>query len=776
MVSCPVCQHPNLTGAKVCQSCGSPLRSPTGMAGLSFALPVGTTLFNGRYVIERELGAGGFGITYKATDTLLSRPVAIKEFFLSGQCVRQGRSIVPMPTVSPQDYQAFRRAFIEEAQVLARIKHPNKVEVYDVFEENNTAYMVMEFVEGKNLLRLLEERGGVMDEREAIGYITQVAGALEAMHQAGYLHRDIKPENIMVTRDGRAVLIDFGAARQFITQKTKTMESVLTPGYAPLEQYTTRARFGPPLDIYALGATLYHLLTGQVPPAAPDRAQGVDLIPPHQLNPKISRQVSEAVVKAMAMRVDERPQSVREFINLLTGTSVSASAAPKAPAPPAQKVTWQEIGAFGWHGRSVRSVAFSPDEKFLASGSEDNKVKVREVGSWREVAILEHGSPVLSISFSPDGRFLASGCKDRKVRIWLTGGPWPEFATFQHGSAVWAVSFSPDGIFLASGCEDGTVNVWEVGSRRRIAYRKHGNWVTSLAFSPDGTSLASGGNEGIKIWDVGNWAERAILPYEGQVVFSIAFSPDGKFLASGSGFGYATMWGRWEWKGGEIKVWEVGSWREVIALRKGIDVVMSVTFTPDGRFLVAGSYDGKIKVLEVGSWQEVTTLSGRRVYSVCLSPNGGFLALGNADGTIKLWEISGLQMPVKKPLTRQPQVIISQPTPKPVYRKAGGVKKGTITGARDPVVAGLLSFFFPGAGQIYNGQIAKGLPLPVLFLLTIILVNLAERYSLHNLTWALIGALSSIIYLSLWIISIIDAVKIAKKLKQGQSVSEWEWF
>jgi serine/threonine protein kinase len=233
-------------------------------------------------VIEKDLGQGGFGITYKATDTRLSRPVAIKEFFLSGQCVRQGKNVVPVPTVKPQDYQDFRREFIEEARILAKVEHQNKVKIYDVFEENNTAYMVMEFIEGKNLLDLLNERGGVMDEKEAIGYITQVAEALEAVHQAGYLHRDIKPENIMVTRNGRAVLVDFGIARQFIAQKTQTMKPFLTPGYAPLEQYSPRARFGPPLDIYALGATLYHLLTGQVPPPAPDRHQGVDLKPPHQ--------------------------------------------------------------------------------------------------------------------------------------------------------------------------------------------------------------------------------------------------------------------------------------------------------------------------------------------------------------------------------------------------------------------------------------------------------------------------------------------------------------
>mgnify|MGYP000108321578 CR=1 FL=1 len=759
MMPCPICQHPNPAGATVCQSCGSPLGASTSATTPSLALPKGTTLLNGRYVIEGYLGQGGFGITYKATDTRLSRPVAIKEFFLYGECVRQGKNVVPM---KPQDYQDFRRKFIEEARILAKIKHPNKVEVYDVFEENNTAYMVMEFIEGKNLLDyLLKDRGGVMDEKEAIGYIIQVARALEAVHQAGYLHRDIKPDNIIVTRDGRAVLVDFGAARQFIAQRTtKTMNLVLTPGYAPLEQYSSKTSLGPPLDIYALGATLYHLLTGQVPPSALDRAQGVNLVPPHQLNPKVSRQVSEAIMKAMEMNVYQRPQSAREFINLLTGTSVGAPAVPKAQTPVApqvptsstQKVTWKEIGTFGWHGGSVRSITFSPDGRFLASGGEDNKVSVRETGNWREEAILEHAWHVLSVAFSPDGRFLASGCRNGKVTVWLVGN-WLDFATFPHRGSVRSVSFSPNGSLLASGCQDGTVNIWDLGSRQRIACLKHGTWVNSLAFSPDGMFLASGGYDGqnntIKIWDVRSLTERVTLPYWGQVVLSIAFSPDGKFLASGSGVIYTTMWGQQEWKDGEVKVWEVGSWREVVTLRRGKSGV-SVAFSPDGRLLAAGGIDGTVRVWEVGSWREVATFSGRGCVSlVSFSPDGKFLASGNADGTIKLWEIVGaLQVPVKKPTPRQPQVL-PQPTPKPVYRGSKGQAQGTTVGAKNPTVAGLLSFFIPGAGQIYNGQIAKGL---------------------------LILLLSPCLSIIIWIIGIIDAVMIAQKLQRGQSVDKWEWF
>ena len=309
-MTCPFCGA-EVGNATLCPQCGA------NIADSMVALPLGTKLFGGKYTVGKVLGQGSFGITYLGLDNVHFRSVVIKELFLEG-CQRIGTTVQPIRIIL-SDFSFMKQRFLEEAKLLASLNHPNIFKIYDYFEENNTAYMVMEFIEGKNLLDLLAERGGLMEEREAIGYIEQVAGALEAMHQAGYLHRDIKPESIMVTRDGRAVLVNFDAARQFIPQETKSMDIILTPGYAPLEQYAPRARFGPPLDIYALGATLYHLLTGQVPVDAVARVTGVDLVPPHQLNPKVSRHVSDAVMKAMAIRVDERPQTVRAFIEILRG-------------------------------------------------------------------------------------------------------------------------------------------------------------------------------------------------------------------------------------------------------------------------------------------------------------------------------------------------------------------------------------------------------------------------------------------------------------------------
>jgi len=464
-MTCPFCGA-EVGNATICPQCGATLTIPS----LSLSLPLGTKLFGGKYSVGKVLGQGGFGITYMGADTVLSRPVAIKELFPEG-CQRNGTTVQPT-RIPPSDFSSMKQRFLEEARLLASLNHPGIVKVYDFFEENNTAYMVMEFLRGKSLAKLVEERGGALSEQEAVGYILKVCEALDVVHKAGYLHRDIKPENIIVCEDGRVVLIDFGAARAYMAGKTGRMTVILTPGFAPYEQYATMARFGPTLDIYALGATLYYLLTGEVPISAPDRAIGVELKGVREINGRVSRQVEEAVMKAMAMRVEERPQSVGEFVQLLTSPSVGAATSsvsiptsPKVSVPSVVKGVWREVATLRGHRRYVGSVTFSPDGKFLASGSGDWTVKVWEVGSWREVATLKgHGDDVRSVAFSPDGKFLASGSSDNTVKVWEVGS-WREVATLGHGDSVLLVTFSPDGKFLASGSADKTVKIWEVEVR-----------------------------------------------------------------------------------------------------------------------------------------------------------------------------------------------------------------------------------------------------------------------------------------------------------------------
>ena len=279
-------------------------------------LSSGIHLLDGVYQVNRVLGQGGFGITYQGVDTRLNRPVALKEFFPEG-CWREGTTVISAGRWTLKTYSDAKQKFLQEGQTLGQFNHPGIVRVFYYFEENNTAYMVMEYLQGRSLADLLKQRGGKLSESEALHYIQKVCQGLEVLHQSQFLHRDLKPENVMLTKNDRVVLIDFGAARDFTSRNSKRFTAMFTPGYAPLEQYGQALKFGAFTDIYALGATLYHLLTGVVPPSAVERAAGIELKSVCQLNSQVSPYISLAVSKALAMEVKERTQSVKEFLDLL---------------------------------------------------------------------------------------------------------------------------------------------------------------------------------------------------------------------------------------------------------------------------------------------------------------------------------------------------------------------------------------------------------------------------------------------------------------------------
>jgi len=331
MTECPICGKKNSVGATHCRVCGAPL----GVVPIpSVALTSGSKLANGKYVIEEVLGQGGFGITYKGIDTRLARHVAIKEFFPEG-CHRTGVTVHP-GRIATSDFTQMKRKFLEEARVLAQITHPGVVRVYDFFEENNTAYIIMEFLKGKTLSEIAHEAGGKLNEKDAVFYVEQVCDALREVHNAGYLHRDIKPDNIIVCENGRVVLIDFGTARQYSTNKTQSQTVTLTPGFAPFEQYSQRAKRGPFTDIYALGATLYFLLTGEVPVDAPARQSGVILPDVRSRRPDVSEHVANAVMQALEMDPLKRPQTVDQFMDMVAGRSSVAASLSQAQTSPYQ--------------------------------------------------------------------------------------------------------------------------------------------------------------------------------------------------------------------------------------------------------------------------------------------------------------------------------------------------------------------------------------------------------------------------------------------------------
>ena len=315
-MNCPLCQTANPSASQRCRACGAPLKSRAGDAATAPDALSNGTLLAGTYAVESVLGQGGFGITYRCHDQMLDRRVAVKEFFPSG-CRRSDAEVQASRGLSDADFREARAQFLAEARTLARCHHVGIVGVHAAFEANQTAYMVMELLHGQTLAQLLTARGGAMNEAEAVGVIERVGEALQFVHEQNLLHRDIKPDNIIVCDDGRVMLIDFGTARETIAGQVQGHTVVVTPGYAPLEQYAKQARRGPFTDIYSLAATLYHLLTGQMPPAASDRAMGVQLRPMREFKPQLSPGVAAAVEAALQMEIARRPQSVREFLELL---------------------------------------------------------------------------------------------------------------------------------------------------------------------------------------------------------------------------------------------------------------------------------------------------------------------------------------------------------------------------------------------------------------------------------------------------------------------------
>ena len=295
------------------------------------SLPPGTQLHE--YRIERVLGHGGFGITYLARDINLDKRVAIKEFLPNDIAARQPDQTV---TVRSKDSaEAFKwglDSFIKEARVLGKFSHPSLIPVHRFFEGNNTAYFVMEFAEGVTLGTVLKHEG-TMDEERLKKILLPILHGLGEVHSRNVLHRDIKPDNIILREGAPPVLIDFGAARQNLTSMTRSIMSVLTAGYAPIEQYATGGNQGPWTDLYALGAVAYRAISGAKPTDAINRIRNDPMIPAVKVGAgKYSPEFLKAIDWALAVEPEDRPANVAAFREALEGRTEAK------PHPPRQHI------------------------------------------------------------------------------------------------------------------------------------------------------------------------------------------------------------------------------------------------------------------------------------------------------------------------------------------------------------------------------------------------------------------------------------------------------
>ncbi len=283
------------------------------------ALPLGTIL-NGRYLVGKVLGIGGFGITYLGYDLTLEIKVAIKEYMPSALATRHSdRYTVALTGRVEADYRYGMERFLDEARILAKLQNtPNIVSVQNYFKENGTAYFVMEYIDGMSLKSYLSKNGDKIPWEQAIAILQPIMEALVQVHGMNLLHRDISPDNIYITTKGESRLLDFGAAR-FAQGDGKSVSVILKHGYAPEEQYSSHGNQGPWTDVYAMGATMYRCISGQLPPDSLERIHGDTIKAPSELGVRIPSHVENAMMQALAVKPEDRFPNMAAFLGALSG-------------------------------------------------------------------------------------------------------------------------------------------------------------------------------------------------------------------------------------------------------------------------------------------------------------------------------------------------------------------------------------------------------------------------------------------------------------------------
>lgn len=407
MKRCPNCFSSGTIEQGNCTVCGFSISTQDEQR----ALPAGIMLHE-RYLLGRVLGAGGFGITYTAYDEKCQRRLAVKEYFPAEWAMRafRGNQIIPNSQSQKEVYCRGREIFLNEAKVLVRLLAvPNVVDVLDFFQENGTAYMVMELLEGSTLSGYMKKRKiQRMPWQEADRIIWEAGMALKQVHGQMLLHRDIGPDNIMMDQKGTVHLIDFGATRLYALNSERSMSVMLKPGFTPIEQYSRSGRQGPWTDVYALAATYYYLVTGKKPPEAPDRVTGAQLPLLSQCVPDIPERISRAVEHALKTQWQKRTKSVEEFLmemGLLRR--------------PVAKMAWKG----GW-----KRCPFGEDQTLTIGRMADRSKMVLEdrqvSGLHCRITYDSAGDNFLVENYSGNRTYTSRGTLEKGQRIHLQKGEW----------------------------------------------------------------------------------------------------------------------------------------------------------------------------------------------------------------------------------------------------------------------------------------------------------------------------------------------------------------
>ena len=350
------------------------------------------TILNGRYMVGRVLGQGGFGITYLAWDESLKARVAVKEYMPNEMAARVGTTVSVAMKSRAEDFAYGLERFQEEARTLAKFMgQPNIAGVTDYFDENGTSYFVMDYIEGISFKTYIANAGGNVSVEEALNVMIPVLRALTAVHAEGFIHRDVTPDNIYITKDGNVKLLDFGSARYSLGDKSKSLDVVLKVGYAPKEQYTRRGRQGPYTDVYSCAACLYAAITGYLPPESLERLDHDELVPPSQMGVEIPLYLERAILKGLAVQLENRFQTAGEFLEALESQEVV-----ELPPEKGQGAgTGADSQAAGSQGQT------GPQQAQLKSPAQPKKSLLAKIAAAAAVAAVAFAAVALVVSRNP---------------------------------------------------------------------------------------------------------------------------------------------------------------------------------------------------------------------------------------------------------------------------------------------------------------------------------------------------------------------------------------